>query len=774
MNIMLVTRFTLAAICVGTVLIGTLPIEAQKRPVRKAAAKPVTAKPSTVEEPTTDLATPVEPDSSEVMGAPYRTGDLPSAAPIPAGTVEEQAAVLAEAITAGDSNSVPALMAALKAAGYGLRGKGGDVDYDASRFQGLALDAWQIALITKLYGDGWGAGLGRFGESMEKISPSWKKDTNVSDLVESIRAASTSEKPATKFWALLIIELGNYAEEPYDLRLDSDVKKARLDALQMSLILTRLGADMNYAANRRSQGTGVIAEFQKRIRGSEPRRIGASFAPEPAESTATDDALPCTKSELEQLVLDLNATGAGLIFGKFIEHLEDGNVIGKAPGQMLGAANAALILLKLIMTYAALEADIAMDGGMLTRTKTTLAGEKKGLSAKVKLDIGKWQVVNCLRATANRAGIDFSLPGDGPIAGVRVDWNLLEGGRTHANLKEASRGRTVTSDQIVYLDTTSTAEPADRNKHYNYTDKDGVSKVFAVGMGQPVDLSGKPTRPVMKRMTVDLDIQVKTMKVKDATTGVGTANDIAGNALAFLTGDMLGGVTGTVAETIYRTNLGSSRAHSFPVKDWVPCDGGWRGTVTYQRVLFNIAEASNSTQNTTIRKRLFIDKDHYSARISIAPGDKAEIMKAVAQISYTRDAFRHYVVSNESTCGNRGRRARWWSTEISQEKWSGSLSTDAQVMLSYYNGKYAMSVMLPGLEVDYKSIGNSTDQGGCGTPKPPTNTKDERKVLEGSTGNRVEDMKFDPKNPHVLKGSQFFPGDHGRGLLITWDLARCM
>lgn len=83
----------------------------------------------------------------------------------------------------------------------------------------------------------------------------------------------------------------------------------------------------------------------------------------------------------------------------------------------------------MIATYAALDSEITMDGAaMLTRTKTTQHGERKALTARVKIDVGRWQTMNCVRPALNAAGLDFSLPGDGALTGTRVDWNLTEGG----------------------------------------------------------------------------------------------------------------------------------------------------------------------------------------------------------------------------------------------------------------------------------------------------------------------------------------------------------
>lgn len=772
LSLVVTGRFALTMLVITIIFTSAIGIAAQRR----TASKPSSQKKGVATKGIAQDELPIPPDlipREDPLGQAYKTGQLPAPMITTITDPSAQATELAAAIAAADENSTAAFMAALKRSGYGIRDNDGNVDYDQSVFQGLALDAWQVATIAKMYGNGVGIGLARFSQSLSYLSPAWKKETNEQELVQAIRDAAASDKPATRFWGTLIIELGQYAEIPYDLRLDDEVKSAKLDAIQISLILTRLGADVNFAASRRSARAENVEQFQRSIRGKEPRMIGASERSN-FHSMADEPQLPCTKSELEQLILDLHASGTGIVFGKFLEHFEEGGVISKAPGQVVGAANAALIVLKLIMTYAALEAEISLDGGVLTRTKTTEDGEKKALQAKVKLDIGKWQIVNCLRAAANTSGIDFSLPGDGALGGVRVDWNLMEGGRTRGNIHAVRKGANIASDQIVYLDTQTTAEPDDKGKHYNYTNKDGVSKIFAVGMKQPVDLSGKSTRPVMKRMSVDLDIQIKTMKVKDATTGVGTANDLAGNAFAFYTADILGGVAGTAAETAYRANLGSSKVHTFPVKDWVPCDGGWRGTITYQRVLFNEAKTESMAENKTFRKWIFVEKDLYSAKISISPGTKAEIMNAVAQITYQRDYFKHYVVSNENTCGNRGRTARWWETEIQRRRWKGSATADASVSLGYNSGKYSLSVNLPQIDVEFDSSHNVINQGGCYTPKPGTNRNDKSQLRESETGNYVDDMKYDPANPHTLRGEKLFPGDRGRGLLITWDLTRCM
>ena len=73
-------------------------------------------------------------------------------------------------VNAGDANSTAALITALKAAGYGIRNVEGDVAFE-NGWQGIALEEWEVALLAKLYGTGYGVGLGRLSDSLTLIEP---------------------------------------------------------------------------------------------------------------------------------------------------------------------------------------------------------------------------------------------------------------------------------------------------------------------------------------------------------------------------------------------------------------------------------------------------------------------------------------------------------------------------------------------------------------------------------------------------------------------------
>jgi hypothetical protein len=706
-------------------LSGAFHVAAQtKRTTKKTSDVKTTTPVKSAKEEKVDLEGLIPPDKSKTMSAAFKNGALPAFAALPSGNIEEQAAQLAEMVAAGDENSTAALMTAFKTAGYGLRDAQGNVSFNQENWQGIALDEGEIASISKLYGNGYGIGLGRFGDGLAILAPQWKKETNVRDVVESIRNASFSPNQSVRFWANFIIEMGRHAQVPFDLRNDEDIKHARLDAVQLALILSRLAADLNFQAKNPTrqaqieqpkQDYFVKASYRNDLDIQRTSLKTANFTHNRAANLTAD--APCPADELESLALDLHATGAGIVFGEFLKHIEDKKLIPKTPGQLLGAANAALIVLKLIMTYAALDAEIKMDGDYLTRTKTTEDGERKALTAKVKMDIGKWQITNCIRSLLNRVGLDFSLPSDGAVGGVRVDWNLVEGGQTGSVIRQIRNSGTQNSDALVYLDTLAFAEAEDKKKYYNYTDDKGESKIYVVGMRQKTDLSKQLLNPVMKTMAVNLDIQVKSMKIKNAVAATGTANDLAGSALAFWNNDIPGFVAGTAAETIYRSNLGSSKVHAFPVRDWIPCDGAWRGTITYKRVFFNKADAERRDEGSKKSFKLNIDRDLYFAKFTINAGANPRELKAVSNMAYRRNTYSYSKIEKYTEC--RGFKGMWSQTGLDTFKAiADGEDKNASVSINISGNSGNLQFHLPRISGDSELHYTTNYQGGCAVFEP--------------------------------------------------------
>ncbi len=791
---MVSTRFTARAVfslfALAVLFNGVLTTAAQTKrrtPAKTAGPAARNAAPQSGPKAGPGKGTKIE--TGAAMSSAYRTGVLPAAAALPAGTVEQQAALLAEAVSRRDENSTAALLAALKAAGYGVRNAEGIVDYQRTGWQGMTLDAWQVAAMARSYGSGVGLGLGKFGDGLELIAPEWKKETNVADLVTSIRAAANSQHAPLRFWAAFIIELGRRADAPYDLLNEAQVKHARLDIVQLSLIMTRMAADLNFAASRRAQEAHIAETDARQPHGPNAELfVDASYA---AAMPIDDPKAPCSTSEIENLILDLNATGMGLGFGQFTGYLESKEVISSKPGALLSGANALLIALKLIATYAALDSEITVSGDqMLTRTKTTQDGERKTLTAKVKIDLGNWQAMNCIRPALNAAGIDFSVPSNGVLAGTRVDWNLIEGGvadsaagniwNTVKNIPGLLTDGTYDSgDAIVFLDTQAGIKNSEK-RHYNYTDANGESKIDAVGLRQKRDMSREKLRPVMKQMSVNLDMQIKTMRLTDATGTAGTANDLAGNAIAFFTKDVPGFIYGTTAETIYRSNLGSSKIVTIPVKDWQPCDGGWSGKITRTTKfrkdnpkVVNGARSSSGYKEWTEVVELNVtgqQNEHDGILVNgwLAPG----------RVKYDETIFRHendqkfQCTVRESSRRSTLRSGKRDYTDKHENKVDNEI--DTTVYVAVYSDYAYLDFSIPGIQGD--AFYDEKQETPCPEhDKYVTKSGKEawpyRRTPQGELEFKVE---YDPRNPGVLKGSKTYQNSDGSVSTLSWDLARCL
>ncbi len=111
--------------------------------------------------------------------------------------------------------------------------------------QGILIDAWEAAAIAKLLGDGMHIRLTDLGTAFARTMPPLKDAPVATLLLQGLRTAAQGTQPAMRFWADFIAELGRKAASPYDLLApDVDPAKVELDAMQVSLILRRLAADL--------------------------------------------------------------------------------------------------------------------------------------------------------------------------------------------------------------------------------------------------------------------------------------------------------------------------------------------------------------------------------------------------------------------------------------------------------------------------------------------------------------------------------------------------
>lgn len=763
-----------------------------------AAGAPQTGRGSVVES-RADLSKLVPSPKSKALGAAFASGRLPSPAPLPAGGVEEQAAALAAQLSAGDDTSSPALYAALLVSGYGVREEGGAVRRPASGAgQGLVFDAWQVAAMAKLYGDGYGVGLERLGAALGALEPGFVGAPVAELLVKDLRLAARSENDALRFWANFVVELGRQAEEPYDLLTGDGLNRARLDAVQLNLILTRLAADFHVlgkqgraatAGRRRPPAAGVRSANASFTRASFTRASFTSVEPAaapPTQEPAPAAPQPCALGEVESIILDYNATALTTAFGELSGYLE-GKGVGGIGGwsKVAGKANVLLTVLKFFATYAAVNAVITLDGSELVRTKTTRDGERRMLTARLAIDTGKWQVMNCIRPALNAAGLDFSLPGSGAMAGVRVVWRLAAGGDTRgywgrvwhtaSNLDDILAGKMVANDggALVYLDPAAGAKADEEKHHYSYTDDNGESKMPVVGHGQEKDLSKQPLKVDHKAFGVKVDIQVKTMRIKDAKGAAGTLGDMAGNVIAALTGDLLGAIAGTTAETLYRSNWYSSQTFFFPVRDWAPCDGGWRGAVSILRELREGAterkEHLNGAKTVHNSNRLY----GYEANLKVTPGDEGAT-KATATATLADRSFTYESTAFRETCGDSPRLFINDGAHTRVVQGNGA-DDDASVNIHEKSpGVFNLSFGVAGFKGKYTDRQQADYKNHCEEycdHKPFDETTGGEESVD-NVAVTLEDVAADPDDPNRLVGRRTID-DGGFKLTVIWSLSRC-
>jgi hypothetical protein len=143
---------------------------------------------------------------------------------------------------------------------------------------------------------------------------------------------------------------------------------------------------------------------------------------------------PCRLSDRTQQIMDIAAFGSSMAWGGFeVGGMGLPGIMQRLGLDKLGGAAAFVSTLlsyaQFIATYAALEAQVTMDAEPLVRTKkmSPQTGERRQLTAIVKLNVGNAEMLNCFRAMLIAVGLDFSLANNGPVKGARVRWYGVDG-----------------------------------------------------------------------------------------------------------------------------------------------------------------------------------------------------------------------------------------------------------------------------------------------------------------------------------------------------------
>jgi len=481
---------------------------------------------------------------------------------------------------------------------------------------------------------------------------------------------------------------------------ENDVAKIRLDAVQTFFILKRLLGDLALVARGTENARSTVRMMSEETRPSsvsyDDSGSTVSFIQtrlslvRPFAKMGPSAPPPCSpETDAQGVILDYRALGITTAFGKVAERL--GGRLGKyAKGA--GFANLIAALLKVIATYALVKAEITINGHPLERTQDTHAGKDKTLTAKLEIDSDKWQMINCFRPALNAAGLDFNLPDAGPIADVQVVWKQIEGGDsrgalgTIVDIPTILRGEAAWGNGIVFLDP---LPGADRSPAKQRTDANGISQMKVVGVPQARDLSKEKLTKVNKVAGVKIGIQLKTMRITDATKLASTLGDMAGNVISFWTGDIAGGIVGTIAETLYRSNWYSSQPFYFLVTDWEPCAGLWQGTMTTTTIVETHTTENGKTGDFT---RKFDSSYRFEGTV------RFEGAKATATIETAES------ISDDQKSG--------YGRITDQQKWSGNFQGEVEAAASVSNGRYSVHFELPKIYGTYQSSGS------CERPAP--------------------------------------------------------
>jgi hypothetical protein len=501
------------------------------------------------------------------LGEAARKNSLPLPLRLPTGNTDAVCASLASKISRKDTDTLPALVTALLAAGFGIRhayaNSTSDVFVVPGPNQGLALEAWEVAAVARRYDTEAAVSITNFAKGISTLLPDLGQAPLVAGLVAGIREGAVSNQPARRFLARLIVELGRHAPEPYDLLGSQlDASKIRFDAIQSTLLLLRFAGDLRglavYSAPRPAAFYDQSGQHILTL---------ALFRPEQSVHAAAliqdSGKLPCTLDETAGMILDINATAQSTMFGSIWRWV--GEHIPKAERFVTGLDVLSRVLgaLKLFLSYAMVDIQIEMDPPVLQRTDSTMDdGQQARLRATAKMDTGKSQEVNCLRMALNGFGLDFDLPQDGPLAGVGAGWSLLEGGQR--SIRDVPLEEIRRTQGRILRGRVRLAAVGRGNIIRQVTNDDGVTEVLVEGIRQDPSFEGLALHPVDRYFTVQVGFQLKSAK----PTGRGLASDAVdaiGSAIALWGGDPVDALT----ETLSRSNVAMA-SRRFLVKDWAP------------------------------------------------------------------------------------------------------------------------------------------------------------------------------------------------------------
>jgi hypothetical protein len=676
---------------------------------------------------------------------------------------------------AEDEQSTAALLTALQMSWFSVRGDDGSLALESVKpGQGIVIDAWEVAAIAKLLGDGMHIRLVDLSNAFAGTVPPLK-DAPVSALfLDGLRAAAQGNQPAMRFWADFIVELGRQSAKPYDLLApDVDTEKIALDPIQVSLILRRLAADLMLLDGNKSPKTQLAPgweQYETSLRqpasynfegGARPYYRDAVWHPDVASrlrlvQEGGGSNLPCTLKDLEAQILDINAYGAGKAYDKMLEYLAEHGMEGADKfSARTSAINAILAIVKLIAYYACMETDITMSGDPpLVRTQSPFQpGEKRTLTDSVRENIGKWQALNCTRLALTGANIDISLPNDGPVAGVKTQWVLVNGSYDigHGDILYPFVELAFPDGTPLVQNSTVPISDASAPK----TDEEGHTTIDIEGVKQKERLI-KPL-PEMKQAEVRFTVAAKAVTMRQDLI------DAVGNGLGFPVAGAVGLGFGGPVEMLLRSNIYFSKALFIPVKDWDSCDGGWGGTINFTRTYHFIFPHNSQQGFTSTEAKNESTLEQINLRGNPNAGDG---WSSASHGTFTTH-FDEKDIAIDSWPANRFSGA---TTVRADETTSAVGGGEVSIEIAPL-GDNKYQIRVPGANIPSVYLWHQTCSGDCKNKKTEP---DRNMTSKYSAMFPAVTAQEDPNQPGVLRGSvplpAFMPGET---ISATWNLMQC-
>jgi hypothetical protein len=723
----------------------------------------------------------VEPLTLDALGAP----DDPLPAPLQVLTTGELvqsdsgAETLARQIVEGRPDALPALVTALQASGIGIVGPANSVvAKPAEPWQGIVMQRWEVRLAAAMVLPQRSVTftLPDLAAFLAAAIPELKGAQVEQLIVNDLRALADSSAPTKRFFGRFIAALGRHAvsHAPYDLLADVNLQTIQLSGLQVSLLLRRLAIDFLTltAADAPAQNPTPAKKTAAFFGTLDKWIVPTAHAQGHVPTAHAQGQTPCAMSERTQTIMDVVSVGSSMVWGGF----EVGDLGMRGLMERTGmnrvsrAASIASTLLayaQFISTYAALEAEVTMENAPLERTKkaTPQTGERKELTAIVRMNVGNAEMLNCFRAMLIAVGLDFSVPNNGPVKGARASWYGVDGFDLSAAPLHGG------SEAIVQFVTTGTGSASAIRDAV--TGDDGKLQVGVEGRGQSRSFGDNATR-VGKSARVRLDVALRGADL------FGDVQEATGTAASGLVGLLTVPIS-----MLYRAQWASVGHYTFPVTDWREGPGRWTGTITRTDTEIILTRTEAPSGASTSQKT-----NTESVEVTITDTTEEQQSGGIG-VRATLQGRAHGKVSRQSTGSGWGAKSCGSQVDVklawnSRSVASGTGDGEASIDLSLGDdGSYVVYVNTNGIKVPVTGENSGSHQR-FGTShcrvedvsESSQHTPYDETLASGSIGAQG---KVDPRTPYILEGTKSLetPAEsidsqttRRRSLTTTWNLRR--